>query len=182
MVTVNSFIRNVAQYLPLSPDTDVTLVDRASVVTKGKVVDSGKILDFVRLIDISRNNFSGNIPLESMSSLTFLSHLNLSNNNLIGKIPSSTQLQSFDASSFVGNDLCGAPLPRNCTDRNVSIPKDEIGVEDEDEVEYWLYVSVALGFVVGFWCFIGPLLVNRRWRYKYCSPWDIIFGVLSKCC
>ncbi|KAH9651467.1 hypothetical protein KPL70_026754 [Citrus sinensis] len=64
MVTVNSFIRNVAQYLPLPPDTDVTLVDRESVVTKGKVVDSGKILDFVKLIDISRNNFSGNIPLE----------------------------------------------------------------------------------------------------------------------
>ncbi|GAY52207.1 hypothetical protein CUMW_140140 [Citrus unshiu] len=81
-------------------------------------------------IDFSINHLSGGIP-QSMSSLTFLSHLNLSNNNLTGKIPSSTQLQSFDASSFVGNDLCGAPLPRNCTDRNVSIPKDEIGVEDE---------------------------------------------------
>ncbi|KAK9212574.1 hypothetical protein WN943_001956 [Citrus x changshan-huyou] len=161
MVTVNSFIRNVAQYLPLPPDTDVTLVDRESVVTKGKVVDSGKILDFVKLIDISRNNFSGNIPLEVTNLRAF------------------TQLQSFGASSFVGNDLCGAPLPRNCTDRNVSIPKDEIGVEDEDEVEYWLYVSMALGFVVGFWCFIGLLLVNRRWRYKYCSPWGQNFWCLK---
>lgn len=135
-------------------------------------------------IDFSINQLSGEIP-ESMSSL-FLSHLNLSNNNLTGKIPSRSQLQSFHASSFVGNDLSGAPLPKNSTDQNVSIPKDDIGVEDEDEVDYWLYVSMALGIVVGFWCFIGPLFVSRRWRYKYCHflnrLGDRIVNVLSKFC
>ncbi|KAH9803412.1 hypothetical protein KPL71_001753 [Citrus sinensis] len=73
-------------------------------------------------IDFSLNQLSGEIP-QSMSSLKFLNHLNLSNNNLTGKIPSSTQLQSFDASSFSGNDLCRAPLSGNCSE-HVSIPKD----------------------------------------------------------
>lgn len=61
---MNSFIR-----------MDVNLVDRPSVVTKGKVVGYGKILDFVRLLDISRNNFSGNIPLQ-VTNLRALQSLN----------------------------------------------------------------------------------------------------------
>ncbi|KAH9659672.1 LRRNT 2 domain-containing protein [Citrus sinensis] len=190
----------------------------ASVVTKGVLVEYSSILNLVKSIDISKNNFSGEIPMEltnlkglqslnlsynfftrkipekigdmksiesldfsanqlsgeiprSMSSLSFLSHLNLSNNHLTGKIPSSTQLQSFDAYSFAGNNLCGAPLP-NCTEKNPLVPEDPNGNgnedEDEDEVDWLLYVSLALGFVVGFWCFIGPLLVSRKWRFKYC--------------
>ena len=66
-------------------------------------------------IDLSANQFDGEIP-QSISNLTFLSFLNFSNNNLVGKIPSSTQLQSFDASSFTGNELCGPPLLKNCTE------------------------------------------------------------------
>ncbi|KDO52976.1 hypothetical protein CISIN_1g042359mg [Citrus sinensis] len=232
MVTACSFTRSVQQYLPLPIDVGVILVEKASVVSKGEMVDYEDILNLVRMIDISRNNFSGKIPLEvtnlkalqslnfsynsftgripesigvmrslesidfsanqlsgeipeSMSSLTFLNHLNLSNNNLTGKIPSSTQLQSFDVSSFAGNDLCGAPLPKNCTE-NVSISEDENGDEDEDEVDHWLYVSAALGFVVGFWCFMGPLLVRRRWRYKYYHSLnrlgDRFVGAIRKCC
>ncbi|ESR65449.1 hypothetical protein CICLE_v10007386mg [Citrus x clementina] len=219
MVTVKSFTGSVVvQYLPFPLDIDLTITEKALVVSKGEVVEYGKILPLVSLLDISRNNFSGEINSEvtnlkalqsinfsfntftgripesigtmralesvdfsvnqlsgeipqSMSSLTFLNHLNLSNNNLTGKIPLSTQLQSFNASSFAGNDLCGAPLPKNCNE-NVPIPEDKNGDEDEDGVDYWLYVSTALGFVVGFWCFIGPLIFNRRWRYRYCHFLD----------
>ncbi|KAH9699585.1 hypothetical protein KPL71_024423 [Citrus sinensis] len=126
----------------------------------------------IESLDFSANQLSGEIP-QSMSSLSFLNHLNLSNNHLTGKIPSSTQLQSLDSSCFAGNNLCGAPLP-NCTGNNPLVPEDPNGNgnEDEDEVDWLLYVSVALGFVVGFWCFIGPLLVSRRWRYKYCHFLD----------
>ncbi|KAH9718107.1 hypothetical protein KPL71_022088 [Citrus sinensis] len=116
-------------------------------------------------IDFSYNKLYGEIP-QSTSSLTFLNHLNLSYNNLSGKIPLSTQLQSFDASCFLGNDnLCGSPLSKNCTE-NVSVPQVENGDEDDEEVN-WFVVSMALGFVVGFWCVICPLIVNRRWRYMY---------------
>ncbi|KAH9651468.1 hypothetical protein KPL70_026755 [Citrus sinensis] len=152
----------------------------------GRIPESIGTMRALESVDFSVNQLSGEIP-QSMSSLTFLNHLNLSNNNLTGKIPLSTQLQSFNASSFAGNDLCGAPLPKNCNE-NVPIPEDENGDEDEDGVDYWLYVSTALGFVVGFWCFIGPLIFNRRWRHKYCHFLDRLgernnlASVVRKCC
>ena len=115
-------------------------------------------------IDFSMNQLSDQIPL-SMSSLTFLNHLNLSNNNLIGKIPLSTKLQSFKASSFIGNKLCGPPLTDNCTINGVK-PNNEntrskgtLGLEVD-----WFYVSMALGFAVGFLGVCYTLLLNKQWR------------------
>lgn len=145
----------------------------------GKIPENVGAIRSLESIDFSGNLLSGRIP-QSISSLTFLSHLNLSDNNLTGKIPLGTQLQGFNASCFAGNNLCGAPLPKNCTDQNVPIPaENENGSEDEDEMGYWLYVSTAFGFVVGFWCVIGPLLINRRWRYKYCHFLDRIIAKLG---
>ena len=117
-------------------------------------------------LDFSLNQLCGEIPL-SMSSLTFLSHLNLSYNNLIGQIPLSTQLQSLENSSFVGNKLCGPPLP-NC-DTNKEIPKVGHGGNEEREgfLEVWFYGISALGFVVGFWAVVGPLLFKMCWRIAY---------------
>ncbi|XP_030933883.1 receptor-like protein EIX2 [Quercus lobata] len=115
-------------------------------------------------IDFSMNQLSGQIP-SSMSSLTLLNHLNLSNNNLIGKIPLSTQLQSFEASSFIGNKLCGPPLTDNCTTNGV---KPNIRSKDTSGLEVdWFYVSMSLGLVVGFWGVCGPLLYNKQWRMMY---------------
>ncbi|KAH9659667.1 hypothetical protein KPL70_023945 [Citrus sinensis] len=215
MATINSSNQKNAIYYFVTRGNIV--FEDASVVTKGLLVEYNSILNLVRSIDISKNNFSGEIPMQltnleglqtlnlshnffvgkipenignmrsiesldfstnrlfgripqSMSSLSFLNHLNLSENDLSGQIPSSTQLQSFGASCFSGNDLCGAPLP-DCTEKNTFAPEVPNGNgnedEDADEVDWLLYASMALGFVVGFWCFIGPLLVNRRWRYKY---------------
>jgi len=74
-------------------------------------------------LDFSVNQLVGEIP-SSTSRLTFLNYLNLSYKNLKGKIPSSTQLQSFDASSFLGNALWGAPLEENCTVVNETSAKE----------------------------------------------------------
>ncbi|RVW83039.1 putative LRR receptor-like serine/threonine-protein kinase IRK [Vitis vinifera] len=126
------------------------------LVIKGKESEYGSILKFVRSIDLStekmgrmkalesldlsRNHLSGEIP-QSMKNLSFLSHLNLSYNNFSGRIPSGTQLQSFDAISYIGNaELCGAPLTKNCT-------------EDED--------------FQGFWGVCGALLFKKAWRHAY---------------
>eukprot|EP00256_Glycine_max_P056634 XP_014624253.1 receptor-like protein EIX1 [Glycine max] len=65
-------------------------------------------------IDFSRNQLFGEIP-PSIANLSFLSMLDLSYNHLKGNIPTGTQLQTFDASSFIGNNLCGPPLPINCS-------------------------------------------------------------------
>ncbi|KAL5735973.1 hypothetical protein ACOSQ2_030761 [Xanthoceras sorbifolium] len=117
-------------------------------------------------IDFSANQLSNEIP-ESISNLTFLRYLNLTDNKLSGRIPTSTQIQGFEASCFTGNDLCGSPLPKNCTET----PEHENGGGkdgDEEEVD-WFYVSMALGFVVGFCGLLSPLLISRRWRYIYCG-------------
>ncbi|CAN6569134.1 unnamed protein product [Malus baccata var. baccata] len=103
-------------------------------------------------LDFSMNQLDGKIPL-SMTNLTFLSHLNLSYNNLTGRIPESTQLQSLDQSSFVGNELCGAPLNKNCS-ANEMIPPPTVEQDGgggyrllEDK---WFYVSLGVGFFTGF--------------------------------
>ena len=118
-------------------------------------------------LDFSVNQLSGHIP-PSMSKLSFLSKLNLSMNHLTGRIPSSTQLQSLPESSFIGNELCGPPLTDNCTinDAKPDIGKGRSKDRGGREVD-WFYVSMAPGFVVGFWVVWGPVLVNRRWRIGY---------------
>ncbi|KAI9185439.1 hypothetical protein LWI28_007242 [Acer negundo] len=203
-------------------------IEDALLVIKGKTSKYKSILNLVRNMDLSKNKFSGEIPMEvtslcalqslnlsynsltgripetigdmreiesldlsanrlfgeipqSITSLTFLDNLNLSNNKLIGRIPLGTQLQSFNASSFTGNELCGSPL-KNCTVATVPTPRHENGEQEVD----WFYVSMALGFMVGFWSLIGPLLINRRWRYMYCRFLDRIgdklyFGVRKLC-
>ncbi|XP_031260170.1 receptor-like protein EIX2 [Pistacia vera] len=146
----------------------------------GRIPENIGAMTSLESIDFSRNQLSGEIP-QNISSLTFLSDLNLSNNNLTGRFPSSTQLSGFDASCLTGNQLCGPPLPNNCTINNQNRGEKD---GNEDEVN-WFFVSIALGFIVGFWSFIGSLLVIRRWRYLYCqflnSLQDKLGSVVRKC-
>ncbi|GLT41434.1 hypothetical protein SLA2020_155000 [Shorea laevis] len=119
-------------------------------------------------LDLSVNKLFGSIP-ESMSRLSFLSYLNLSNNQLIGKIPLSTQLQSFDASCYTGNELCGLPLKDNCSEVNHVVPStgNNRGKDMNGAKVNWLFVSMALGFIWGFWSVLSPLVISRQWRYAY---------------
>ncbi|KAL5549666.1 hypothetical protein UlMin_004897 [Ulmus minor] len=84
---------------------------------RGSIPDQIGNMTWLETLDLSRNKLSGNIPT-SISSLTFLSHLNLSYNNLSGEIPLGTQVQRSDYSSFIGNQLCGPPLTKNCNGKN----------------------------------------------------------------
>ncbi|XP_028205257.1 receptor-like protein EIX1 isoform X1 [Glycine soja] len=113
-------------------------------------------------IDFSRNQLFGEIPL-TISNLSFLSMLDVSYNHLKGKIPTGTQLQTFDASSFIGNNLCGPPLPINCSSNG----KTHSYEESHGHGVNWFFVSATIGFVVGFWIVIAPLLIRRSWRYAY---------------
>ncbi|GLT94938.1 hypothetical protein SLE2022_126490 [Rubroshorea leprosula] len=119
-------------------------------------------------LDLSINKLVGSIP-ESMSRLSFLSYLNLSNNQLIGKIPLSTQLQSFDASCYARNELCGLPLMDNCSKVNHVVPgtRNNGGKDMDGAKVNWLFVSMALGFILGFWSVLSPLVINRQWRCAY---------------
>ncbi|GKV36239.1 hypothetical protein SLEP1_g44388 [Rubroshorea leprosula] len=132
-------------------------------------------------LDLSVNELSGPIP-ESMSSLTFLSYLNMSDNQLSGKIPTSTQLQSFNASSYSGNKLCGLPLMDKCSAVGTepsSIQTSGGRGEGHGEEINWFFVSMALGFIMGFWSFLGPLVINRHWRCRYYRFLDEMWWKIS---
>jgi hypothetical protein len=121
-------------------------------------------------LDLSYDQLSGSIP-STMSSLTFLSHLNLSYNNLSGPIPQANQFLTLNVnlSIYAGNKfLCGAPLSTQCNadDRNESRDGGGDGEHDRGE-KLWFYFVVALGFVTGFWVFIGVFLLKKGWRNAY---------------
>ncbi|KAH0724632.1 hypothetical protein KY290_000419 [Solanum tuberosum] len=135
-------------------------------------------------VDLSENQLYGQIP-QSFSSLSTLSYLNLSDNNLSGMIPLSTQLQSFDPTSFQGNKLCGLPLLVNCSsDGNIPNHKHEDDESDKDEVD-WFYISMAIGFALSFWGVCGSLLFKRSWRHAYFRfldhSWEMLLAKLPIC-
>ncbi|XP_050285514.1 receptor-like protein EIX2 isoform X4 [Quercus robur] len=133
----------------------------------GKIPEKIGSMKELESVDLSRNNLSGKIP-PSMSNLTFLSLLELSYNNLSGRIPSSTQLQSFDAFRYIGNpQLCGDPLPKNCTIEEQSLNISPIGSVKDDSKNSNFYIGVGVGFTTGFWAICGALFFNRTWRHAY---------------
>ncbi|CAL9007206.1 unnamed protein product, partial [Prunus brigantina] len=119
-------------------------------------------------LDLSRNQISGRIPI-SISRINRIGYLDLSENNLFGKIPIGTQLQTFD-SAYGGNPLlCGEPLPRTCSEEEKG-PGQSVLVNEDDKdglITQGFYISMGLGFAVGFWGVCGTLLLNRSCRYAY---------------
>ncbi|KHN11185.1 LRR receptor-like serine/threonine-protein kinase GSO1 [Glycine soja] len=131
----------------------------------------------LQTIDFSRNQLSDEIP-PTISNLSFLSMLDLSYNHLKGKIPTGTQLQTFDASSFIGNNLCGPPLPINCSSNG----KTHSYEGSHGHGVNWFFVSATIGFVVGLWIVIAPLLICRSWRHAYFHFLDHVWFKLQSFC
>ncbi|XP_038878099.1 receptor-like protein EIX1 isoform X2 [Benincasa hispida] len=121
-------------------------------------------------LDLSRNHLYGPIPA-TLSQISRLSVLDLSYNNLSGKIPTSTQLQSFQNSSYEGNPyLCGDPL-KKCFNEIPREPND-IHVNENKNEDSWFvlgefFISMTFGYIVGFWGIFGTLLLHKRWRHAY---------------
>ncbi|CAN6709461.1 unnamed protein product [Malus baccata var. baccata] len=139
-------------------------------------------LEMLESLDLSRNQISGSIP-PSFSSLHYLSVMDLSYNNLSGRIPLSTQLQSFNASQFTGNlGLCGQPLTPECpgdvTTEDPAVTNgsgsDNTKQDDDGLISFGFYVSLVLGFIIGFWSVCGPLVLKTSWRYAYFRFFDDI--------
>uniref|UniRef100_A0A2N9GNM9 Leucine-rich repeat-containing N-terminal plant-type domain-containing protein n=1 Tax=Fagus sylvatica TaxID=28930 RepID=A0A2N9GNM9_FAGSY len=93
---------------------------------------------------------------EYSTILHLVKSIDFSKNSLSGEIPEEvTSLQGLQSLNFSYNLLIG------------SIPEN-IGSKDTGGLEVdWFYVSMALGFVVGFWGVCGPLLLNKQWRIMY---------------
>nr|XP_011469026.1 PREDICTED: LRR receptor-like serine/threonine-protein kinase ERECTA isoform X2 [Fragaria vesca subsp. vesca]XP_011469027.1 PREDICTED: LRR receptor-like serine/threonine-protein kinase ERECTA isoform X2 [Fragaria vesca subsp. vesca] len=129
-------------------------------------LDIGKLKSLDSL-DLSGNKIHGGIPI-SLAHIDRLGALDLSYNNLSGEIPTGTQLQGFNASSYIGNPwLCGLPL-HVCDPKGTSRPNVSSGEDDADElITQGFYISLGLGFAVGFWGVCGSLIFKRSWRYGY---------------
>uniref|UniRef100_A0A803KTE3 Leucine-rich repeat-containing N-terminal plant-type domain-containing protein n=2 Tax=Chenopodium quinoa TaxID=63459 RepID=A0A803KTE3_CHEQI len=135
-------------------------------------------LTALEVLGLSNNHLSGEIPA-SITALSSLSNLDLSNNHFFGEIPKGTQLQGFNASVYAGNpQLCGAPLSNcswdqphhNSTRGDNTTPHDD--TDDDKMFIVGLYVSVVLGFIIGFWGVYGTLVVKRSWRRAFFQFFD----------
>ncbi|XP_022640763.1 receptor-like protein 12 [Vigna radiata var. radiata] len=140
----------------------------------GKIPQSIRNLKELESLDLSNNLLEGNIPTE-LATLSFLSFLDLSFNHLVGKIPTGTQLQSFPASSFQGNDgLYGPPLTEE-----LDGTEPEPGVLQEHKTTVstieWNFISVEVGLIFGHGMIFGPLLFWKQWRIWY---WKVINKIL----
>ncbi|KAL4274222.1 hypothetical protein AHAS_AhasUnG0015700 [Arachis hypogaea] len=162
-VRENSFSGNIPKWMPQS----IRILQLRLTGTIPKEIGNMKQLES---LDLSKNDLTGEIP-ESMSSLSFLNNLNLSFNNLRGQIPSGTQLQSFSELSYIGNaDLCGPPLPKNCSnhgdDTKASGENDD---DDGDESDFLscLYMGLGVGFASGFCGVCGAIFFGRKCRHAY---------------
>ncbi|KAK9063945.1 hypothetical protein SSX86_017817 [Deinandra increscens subsp. villosa] len=120
-------------------------------------------------LDFSDNQITGMIP-QSMGTLNFLSSMNLSHNNLSGRIPTGSQLQTLtDPSIYAGNrNLCGAPLPNNCSNHEnpPTIAGKNRYQDDNEPKNLWFYLDIMCGFAAGFWGIIGVLWFKKQWRMK----------------
>ncbi|XP_074318370.1 receptor-like protein EIX1 [Silene latifolia] len=134
----------------------------------GIIVSSIGQLASLESLDLSHNHLSGEIP-PSLTQISSLSILDISDNNLTGKIPIGTQLQGFDASSYMGNPgLCGAPLPKCIGDEaSAIIPNGDSKQDKKGDLIVGLYISVVLGFITGFWAVCGTLVLKTSWRHAY---------------
>jgi len=117
-------------------------------------------------LDLSNNSLVGEIPVQ-LASMSFLSYLNLSFNHFVGMIPTGTQLQSFEASSFEGNDgLYGPPLTVRLDGKRHDLHPQPACGRLTCSID-WNFISVELGFVFGFGIVICPIMFWKQWRVKY---------------
>ncbi|PHT73837.1 hypothetical protein T459_21114 [Capsicum annuum] len=70
---------------------------------EGIIPASLQHLSVLESLDLSSNKIGGEIP-QQLTSLTFLAVLNLSHNHLVGCIPKGKQFDTFENSSYQGND------------------------------------------------------------------------------
>ncbi|GMP22080.1 hypothetical protein CsSME_00000251 [Camellia sinensis var. sinensis] len=133
----------------------------------GNIIQEVGWMKMLASLDLSANELSGLI-LAGLADLNFLSVLNLSNNRLSGKIPISTQLQSFDPSVYSGNpELCGLPLPNKCPGEEIVMEPLVIVQDDNNFITTGFYISMGLGFTLGFWTVFGTMIFNKPSRHAY---------------
>ncbi|PPD82117.1 hypothetical protein GOBAR_DD20956 [Gossypium barbadense] len=138
----------------------------ALLVLKGREDEYSTTLGLVTSIDLSVNSLTGEIPKE-IGNLIGLRSLNLSRNLLIGKISDIIgKLELLESLDLSMNRLTNG-VPTDVTNNGGS----NEGSNGPSKVN-WLYVSIVLGFVMGFWAVVAPLCFIRSWRHAYYQKLD----------
>ncbi|XP_026454085.1 receptor-like protein 33 [Papaver somniferum] len=118
--------------------TSLNVLNFSSNAFEGKIPSTLGNLKNLESLDLSSNKLSGEIPYE-LAGLSFLAVLNLSFNKLVGRIPPGSQFQTFEPSSFEGNDgLCGSPMLKNCSTTEEA-PEDVLTIDNEPD---WILLAV----------------------------------------
>ncbi|KAI3850932.1 hypothetical protein MKX03_007355 [Papaver bracteatum] len=133
--------------------TSLNVLNFSSNAFGGQIPSALGKLKNLESLDLSSNKLSGEIPCE-LAGLSFLAVLNLSFNRLVGRIPPGNQFQTFQASSFEGNDgLCGSPLLKYCCITEKA-PQDALTYDNEPD---WILLAVTFsGFLMGISMVVGP--------------------------
>ncbi|KAK3002294.1 hypothetical protein RJ639_021224 [Escallonia herrerae] len=118
-------------------------------------------------LDLSYNRLTGNIPSQ-LAKLDSLQVFNVSFNNLSGQIPEGPHFQTFDAMSYIGNQLlCGKPVTRNCTNTK-SVP---VTPRTRKETEFMdmdtFYVSFTTAYITMLLAVLAILCINPYWRQAW---------------
>ncbi|GMH18286.1 hypothetical protein Nepgr_020127 [Nepenthes gracilis] len=132
-------------------------------------------------LDLSFNELSGSIP-EELVNLNFLSILNLSFNKLVGEIPRGGQFNTFQQSSFEGNEgLCGFFLNKQCGIQNgttisqVAIQKADLhSLAGPD----WQFILAGIGFVAGNGIVVWLLMFWSKGSKWFDKQMDRFFGIV----
>ncbi|XP_030466028.2 receptor-like protein 43 [Syzygium oleosum] len=156
-------------------------------VLSGPIPPSLGKIQQLESLDLSQNYLNGRIPVQ-LSDLNFLSFLNLSYNQLAGMIPARKQFLTFSEGSFEGDEgLRGFPLDKSCPITSNPEEADAVPTqrskhrEDNGWIDMKLfYISMPLGFVVGFWGFCSTLIFIQPWRSVYYQFWDDLLFRLSQ--
>ncbi|PWA76784.1 leucine-rich repeat protein [Artemisia annua] len=167
MMLLDLSSNNLTGHIPSELTTLVKLIslNLSRNQLTGRIPEKIGNLKSLESFDVSLNKLYGELPM-SLSGLNSLSSFNVSYNNLTGRVPSSTQLQSLNVSSFLGNNLCGAPLTKPCA---VKVPdmKDQDQDDGSHGTDWGLIISTVFGLIAGFWIVMIPLIVSRSWRIAY---------------
>ncbi|WMV06789.1 hypothetical protein MTR67_000174 [Solanum verrucosum] len=120
-------------------------------VLEGHIPASLQNLSVLESLDLSSNKISGEIP-QQLVSLTSLEVLNLSHNHLVGCIPKGKQFDTFENSSYQGNDgLRGLPLSKHCVSDDQATTPAELDQEEDSPMISWqaVLMGYGCGLVIG---------------------------------
>ncbi|KAH0780482.1 hypothetical protein KY290_000080 [Solanum tuberosum] len=138
-------------------------------VLEGHIPESLQYLSVLESLDLSSNKIGGEIS-QQLVSLTSLEVLNLSHNHLVGCIPKGKQFDTFESSSYQGNDgLRGFPLSKHCggDDRvpQATIPVELDQEEEEEDSPMISWQAVLMGYGCGLVIGLSVIYIMLSTQY-----------------